>query len=150
MKTNLSWKSKMQFISTTRGHENILDANLESGGLNSGANPKEYLLQGIAGCSGMDAIFYLNKHKQIPLRFDIEVEADLTEKTLPIYFKEIRLKYKILGDHLDRKKVINSVEKSMTKYCGVSFMVYKTSPILYTIELNGETIFEGKAKFADS
>lgn len=38
----------------------------------------------------------------------------------------------------------------MTKYCGVSFMVYKTSPIFYTIELNGETIFEGKAKFADS
>lgn len=147
MFSKLSWVSQMEFKANTRGHENTLDATFESGGLNKGANPKEYLLQGIAGCSAMDAIFYLNKHKEKPLTFDIEIEADLTEKTMPIYFKEVRLKYIFLGDGLNKEKVIASVEKSMTKYCGVSYMVNKVVPIKYEILLNGESIFSGIAKF---
>lgn len=147
MESKLSWKNKMEFIANTRGHENILDAKLENGGLNKGANPKEYVLQGIAGCTAMDAIFYLNKYKIIPLAFDVEIVADVTKDTVPHYFKEVRLLYKFLGDNLPREKVIAAVEKSMTKYCGVSFMIAKCCPIKYKVELNGEFIFGGEAKF---
>lgn len=147
MHSKLSWVNQMQFMANTRGHENILDATLQSGGLNKGPNPKEYVLQGIAGCTAMDAIFYLNKHKQVPLAFDIDIVADLTQNTTPTYFQEVRLKYIFMGDQLSKDKVIAAVEKSMTKYCGVSYMIVKCCPILYEIELNGEKIFEGQAKF---
>ncbi len=147
MKSKLSWVNKMEFKSNTRGHENTLDATLESNGLNKGPNPKEYVLQGIAGCTAMDAIFYLNKYKLTPLSFDVEIEADLTEKTQPTYFKEVRLVYKFLGDQLPKDKVIKAVENSMTKYCGVSFMISKVCPIHYRVELNGENIFQDQAKF---
>ena len=147
MFSKLSWVSQMQFKSDTRGHENILDATLQSGGLNKGPNPKEYVLQGIAGCTAMDVVFYLNKYKEVPLSFDVEIDADLTEKTMPTYFKEVRLKYVLLGDQLSKDKVISAVEKSMTKYCGVSFMISKVAPIKYDVFLNGEKIFSGQAKF---
>jgi putative redox protein len=148
MKTNLSWKTKMQFVSQTRGHENILDAPFESGGLNQGANPKEFVLQGLAGCTAMDAIFYLNKHNLVPLSFDVEAEATMTSNTMPTYFEKVHLVFKFFGDQLPKDKVIFAVEKSMTKYCGVSFMLHKVSPISYSIVLNNQSIFEGASHFS--
>lgn len=74
-------------------------------------------------------------------------EADLTHEVLPKRFEEVRVLYKLLGDHLPKDKVISAVEKSMTKYCGVSYMISRSCPIKYKIELNGENIFESEAKF---
>lgn len=147
MESKLTWKNKMQFLAQTRGHENILDAKFEHGGLNQGPTPKELVLQAIAGCSGMDAIIYLKKYKFEPLSFDIQIEAIPTIDKKPSYFQEVRVKYNFLGDTLPKEKVIAAVETSMTKYCGVSFMIVQSCPIYYVVVLNGEQIFEGQSKF---
>ncbi len=147
METTLTFQSQMKFISKTRGHENTLDAGLQSGGLNQGANPKEFVLQGIAGCSGMDVVFYLKKHQQVPLVFDIHAKAELTTDTKPSYFKTVWVKYRLIGENLNRETVILAVDKSMTEYCGVSYMIAKVCPILYEVELNGDLIHSGEAHF---
>lgn len=146
MKTKLTWNSLMQFETNTRGHATIMDADLASGGLNQGANPKEYVLQGLSGCTGMDVIFYLKKHKEELLSLEINTEADLTNTT-PKYFAEVRVHFNFLGDKLNSEVVKSSVVKSMTKYCGVSYMISRVCPVKYKIELNGIPLFEGQAKF---
>lgn len=57
MKTKLSWTSGMKFSAETRGHETTIDADLASGGLNQAPNPKEFVLQGLSGCTAMDVVF---------------------------------------------------------------------------------------------
>lgn len=147
MDLNLHWNEGMRFTSQIRGHETPIDAALSVGGTNRAPTPKELVLTGVAGCSGMDAIAYLKKHKLIPLDFNVKTEAELTNTT-PKYFSKIHLRYQFLGDNLDKDHVIKSVETSMTKYCGVSFMISKTCPITYDVELNGEKIFSGEARFS--
>ena len=147
MDLNLHWQSGMKFNSEIRGHSTPIDAAMSVGGTNTAPTPKELVLTGVAGCSGMDAIAYLRKKKMEPLDFNIQTQAELTNTT-PKYFSKIHLVYKFLGDSLDSAEVIKSVESSMTKYCGVSFMISKTCPITYDIELNNEKIFSGEAKFS--
>jgi putative redox protein len=147
MNLNLKWNSGMNFTSQIRGHETPIDAGLAVGGTNRAPTPKELVLTGVAGCSAMDAVVYLKKFHLEPLDFNVYTETELTNTT-PKYFKKIHLIYKFLGDQLPKEKVINSVETSMTKYCGVSFMIGKACPITYDIELNGEKIFSGESKFS--
>lgn len=142
----LKWNSGMRFTANIRGHETLIDAGFSVGGTNTAPTPKELVLTGVAGCSAMDAIVYLKKFNLIPLSLNIETHAELTEKN-PSYFKEIHLIYKFLGDNLPIEKVIKAVDTSMTKYCGVSYMIGKTSPITFDVELNGEKIFTGESKF---
>ncbi|MDO9182942.1 MAG: OsmC family protein, partial [Bacteriovorax sp.] len=108
--------------------------------------PKELVLTGIAGCSAMDAIAYLKKYQLTPLDLNVKTEAELTT-TNPKYFSKIHLVYKFLGADLNQEKVIKSVETSMTKYCGVSYMLSKTAAITYDVELNGNVIFSGVSSF---
>jgi putative redox protein len=142
----LKWNSGMSFTADIRGHKTPIDAGFAVGGTNTAPTPKELVLTGVAGCSGMDAIVYLKKFHLTPLDLIIKTEAELTEKA-PSYFKKIHVTYKFLGDGLPVDKVIKAVETSMTKYCGVSFILSKTCPITYDILLNGEKIFSGEAKF---
>jgi putative redox protein len=146
MEQKLSWNTGFNFTSQIRGHELTIDAQLSVGGTNRGPTPKELVLTGIAGCSAMDAIVYLKKHKQELLDLNILTNAEQTT-TNPKHFSYVHLVYQFLGDHLNKEHVIKSVETSMTKYCGVSYMISKTCPITYSIELNGIKIFDGNAIF---
>lgn len=147
MDLNLQWHMGLNFTSSVRGHEIEMDANYSVGGSNRGPTPKELVLAGLAGCSGMDAIAYLKKHNSHPLDFNIKTQAEQT-KTTPQYFATIHLVYQFIGAELDLEMVVKSVETSMTRYCGVSYMLNKTTPITYDIELNGKKIFSGEAHFS--
>ena len=122
MEQNLKWLSGFNFTSEIRGHEVTIDADVSVGGTNLGPTPKELVLTGVAGCSAMDAIAYLKKYKLTPLDLNVKTEAELTN-TIPKYFLKINLVYKFLGTELPEDKVIKSVETSMTRYCGVSYMI---------------------------
>ncbi|MDO9181232.1 MAG: OsmC family protein [Bacteriovorax sp.] len=147
MDLNLKWHMGLNFTSQIRGHEVPIDAGFSIGGTDRGPTPKELVLTGIAGCSAMDAITYLKKYKMTPLDLNVETVGEQTDST-PKYFSKIHLKFKFLGTDLNEEKVIKSVETSMTKYCGVSYMLSKTAGITYDVELNGKTIFSGISSFS--
>lgn len=131
-KVNTVWKEKMAFESQLGNHTVRMDTTPEMGD-DSGANPKQLLLAGLAGCTGMDVVSLLNKMRVPFTNFEMGIEADLIEEH-PIVFSEIRLKYVFWGDNLDKAKVKKAVKLSQDKYCGVSAMLKKNSPITYTIE----------------
>ena len=89
-KVNTVWKEKMAFESQLGNHVVRMDATPELGD-DSGASPKQLLLAGLAGCTGMDVASLLKKMRVPFTNFEMDIETDLTEEH-PIVFSQIRLK----------------------------------------------------------
>ena len=123
----------MAFDSQVGNHVIRTDSMPEMGD-DSGASPKRLLLASLAGCTGIDVVSMLTKMRVDITGFEMEVEADLTEEHPKVY-SEIRLIYRFFGTDLDRSKLEKAVKLSKTKYCGVSAMLEKNCPIVYTIEV---------------
>ena len=122
------------------GHNIIVDADEKVGGENKGPTPKGLLISGLVGCTGMDVASILRKMKIKYNKLELSAETEYTEDH-PIVFKEIVMKYFIEGDpNIDTAKIKRAVELSMTKYCGVTEILKKSSDISYIIYLNGEDI----------
>ncbi len=137
----------MQFKAENRGLVSHFDVSAEQGGENSAPTPKEVLLNAMCACSGMDVVAIAKKMRLELSSVSMTATAEKTN-TIPSYFASVHIKYFIEGLDLDREKVIRLVSLSMTKYCGVSYMVAKASPITYDITLNGKVIHQDKAEFS--
>lgn len=145
MKLQCHWNDKMRFTAQSGGHEIQMDTNAPIGS-DTALTPKQLLVAGICGCTAMDVVALLKKHKQPLESFEVEADATPTEGVYPAIYKEIKLTFKLKGE-LDAAKVLEAVSLSQTKYCGVSAMVSKAVPISYTVELNGKIIGAGRADF---
>ncbi len=144
MKTQCYWQEKMTFKSISDGHEVLMDTRSPIGS-DSAASPKQLVLMAICGCSAMDVVMLLKKFRQDLKSFDILAEADLT-KGQPSVFKEVNLTFNITGN-VEPTKAQEAVMLSQTKYCGVSAMIAKCSPIKYKVLVNGTLVAEGAADF---
>lgn len=147
VETRMSWVKGMQFLAKNREHETTFDVSREQGGENSAPTPKEVLLNAMCACSGMDVVSIAKKMRLEFSSVKIDAQAEKTN-TIPSYFASVHVKYHLESDHPDREKTIRLVTLSMTKYCGVSYMVSKTTPITFEIHLNGQLIHEDKAEFS--
>ncbi len=149
VKTVCTFKGGMRFDSEVRGHNVVMDAKAEFGGTNQGPSPKEYVLAGMCGCTGMDVVSLLKKMRVEYGKFYINADAELTNGH-PSVFSVIKIDY--LFDNVvslveSKEKIIKSVTMSMSKYCGVSAMLAKTAQIKLRIIVDNSTIFEGDAVF---
>ena len=129
MKTTTVWKKDQQFKSFQDNNIIELDGNKKGG-----FSPKALLLSAVAGCSGIDVVEILNKMRVEFSDFEIDVEADQTEEH-PKVFKEILINYKIKTAKENADKVKKAIDLSLEKYCGVSAMLKKNSPIQYKLEI---------------
>lgn len=125
-------KDKMAFDSQIDNHT----VRIDTAGLlgdDSGPSPKKILLSALAGCTGMDVVSLLKKMRVSFTDFEMDIDADLTEEHPKVY-SEIRILYRVFGTQLNKDKVKKAVDLSQEKYCGVSAMLEKNSPITYNIE----------------
>ena len=67
--------------------------------------------------------------------FEIDTQADQTTKH-PRIFKDIYITYKMKTAAANEEKIRKAIELSLEKYCGVSAMLKKNSPIHYTLKLS--------------
>ncbi len=147
METRLTWKKGMKFQAENRSHSSHFDVTTEQGGEDSAPTPKEVLLNAMCACSGMDVVSIAKKMRLGFSSVRIDASAEKTN-TMPSYFASVHMKYFLEGQDPDREKTIRLVTLSMTKYCGVSYMVSKTTPITFEIHLNGQLIHQDKAEFS--
>lgn len=138
MLSKVKWNSDMSFSCENRGIASHFDTQ-------SAPTPKEGLLNAMCACSGMDVITIAQKMHLTIGEFSMEAEAQKSS-TLPNYFTKVHIKYFLRGDQ-EPEKFINTVVFSMTKYCGVSYMISRVCPITYEIHLNEKLIYEDQAKF---
>jgi putative redox protein len=145
MQSKVKWNSQMSFLCDNRGLPSQFDTVAEHGGNNSAPSPKEGVLNAMCACSGMDVVSIAKKMHLTLNNFVMEAEAQTTNTT-PSYFAKVHVKYFLTGDP-EPEKFIKAVVLSMTKYCGVSFMISKVCPITYEIHLNQQLIYEDQARF---
>ena len=127
MKTTTTWKVKQEFESKQENNTIKLDGNKENG-----FSPKALLLSGLAACSGIDVVEILEKMRVEFSGFIIDTEASQTEEH-PKVFKEILITYRINTAIKNEDKVKKAIELSLDKYCGVSAMLKKNSPVNYKL-----------------
>ena len=133
MKTLTIWKKNLEF-ETHQDHNSIsLDGNKKHG-----FGPKALLLSGLAGCSGVDVVEILEKMRIEFDSFEMDTEATLTEEH-PKIFKDVFIIYKIKTDPTNENKIRKAIDLSLDKYCGVSAMLRKNSPITYKLIIESLT-----------
>ncbi|HLR34764.1 MAG TPA: OsmC family protein [Tissierellales bacterium] len=130
LKANL--KGNMGFEMDLDGHKFITDASEEIGGNDLGPRPKQLLLVGLIGCTGIDVMSILNKMKVEPEDLNIEVEADNTEEHPKVY-ENIHLTFNFKGKNLPKEKIERAISLSQERYCGVSAMLKKATSVTYDI-----------------
>lgn len=115
----LDWIGAKQFEATNiENAKFVMDVKTKGGGSGLYASPTDHLLAALGACSGIDVVGILAKMRLELTSLRIEVEGEQVE-TQPKYFQEIRLKYILGGDNLDRAKVEQAVLLSQEKYCAV-------------------------------
>jgi len=122
----------MAFKTEVDGHELILDAEADFGGKDRGPRPKPLLLVSLLGCTGMDVVSLLNKMRVDYDDFKVKAKGTLAEEH-PMYYTKIHLEYHIWGKNVDKEKVEKAVALSTERYCGVHFMLSKSSTVSHEI-----------------
>lgn len=146
IKATTHWLQGIGFEVEVRDHHQFTDGKKEFGGRDRGPNPKEYVLAGLCGCTGMDVVSLLKKYKVNYSEFSVTAETELT-KNHPIIFTEIKILFALKSDSEEIEQIKKAVELSMTKYCGVSAMLSKAVGITYTLQVNQVEVATGKALF---
>ena len=109
----------MRFVVTTgSGHEVVVDDGIS----NTGARPTEFVLVGLAACTGMDVIAILEKKRQPPEAYSIRVEAVQREE-YPQVLTRIEIVHEIVGASVNPLAVRRAIELSALKYCPVNAML---------------------------
>ena len=149
MKATVDWTEGLPFTAKIRGHEITLDSP-DPGGRDRGPSPKETLIASILGCTGIDVVSSARKNRIDLKEFRLSGNAE-SRPNYPKVFDQIDVVFDLKADLADSdretKLLLESVELSMTKYCSVSAMVSPTSPIFYTVRVNGEIEGRGEARF---
>lgn len=127
MKTVTTWRKEHEFEADHEGNTIRIDGEKKNG-----HGPKALLLSGLAGCSGIDVVDILGKMKIEFSDFIIEAEAELAEDH-PKVFTSVHITYKMKTDIGNEERVKKAIDLSLEKYCGVSAMLQKNSPVNYTL-----------------
>lgn len=147
MKSTLTWINGMKFESIADGKLVMMDAKTPIGS-GSAQTPKELVLDGLGGCTAMDVVALLKKHKQIFSSFEVTVDVEITKTGHPVLFTKAAITFNVTGA-IDPKILLEAAHLSQTKFCGVSAMLSKAFPIEYVVILNSEEIGRGHADFGD-
>lgn len=146
MQAKIVQKQGYSFETDIRGHRFPLDIPKTQQGGDTGPTPKEWLLASIGGCSAMDVVAFLGKHKIAYDSIAVTANADTTT-TQPKVFTSVNVTYEIGAKDPNIEKIIEAVRQSMTLYCGVSAMIAVSCPIFYTVLINGEIEARDQADF---
>lgn len=109
----------MRFVvQTGSGHEVVVDDGLSD----TGARPTEFVLVGLAACTGMDVIAILEKKRQVVTDYRVEV-LGIQRAQRPDVFTRVDVIHEVSGPSLELIAVRRAIELSAWKYCPVSAML---------------------------
>jgi len=133
-------------LSATNGTHSAAMDGKKPFGAETELSPKELVVAGLCGCTAMDVIGFMKKHKQQFQSFEIDANVTTSQGGHPFVFTQVDLTFKMSGQ-VDASILLEAVKLSQTKYCGVSAMLSKAVPINYSVILNGENVGSGMAQF---
>lgn len=105
-------------------------------GEDPGLRPKELLLVGLCGCTGMDVASILQKMRAPYETLEVLADAKISLEHPKIY-TDIVVTYRVKAPEETKEKLERAAELSWTRYCGVTAMLSKAARMSYQIEFNG-------------
>ncbi len=139
MKSKVVWDEAMAFDAELNGHHFIIDATSVVGGKDRGPRPKGLVLVALAGCTAMDVISILRKHRVIPDHFEVATEAEQTDHH-PKQFTRIKVIYRFRGTDLPLNRIRTAVELSEEEFCGVTATLRPTIELTHEIWVNDQRV----------
>ena len=134
MKAVTRYVGERRFDSGTGLARVVMDASRDAGGLGEAPSPKQMVLYGLAGCTGVDVVVMLERQKIVFEDFEVEVEAEQT-RTHPRVFKTLQIRFRVAADPANRDKIKRAIQLSEERFCGVSAMLGKTAEITWELDL---------------
>ncbi len=116
------------------GHWVMMDGPENFGGNNAAVRPKELLLLALGGCTGSDVASILAKKRAPVERFEINIEAEMSEDHPKVYTK-IHLEYVFTSSNIKTNDIERAIELSMTKYCAVTAMLKPAVEITHSYKI---------------
>jgi putative redox protein len=143
MEVALNWKGKMSFEGVSdSGFIQKLDSDTSVGGENSAGRPMEFIMIGLAGCTGMDVISILQKKKQPVKDFHVQIHASRADEHPKVVTSAV-IEYLVTGRDVDEVALLRAIELSAEKYCPAQAMLGKAFPmqLVYKIlDEDGKTL----------
>ena len=115
---------------------------MTAGGENTAARPMEFIVLGLAGCTGMDVISILQKKKQPVTDFQVQIHAQRADEH-PKVISSAVIEYLVTGKDVDEAALLRAIELSAEKYCPAQAMLGKAFPmqLVYKIfDEDGKTL----------
>ena len=134
MKVTTSYQGQMRYSFGEGAARVVMDAAEEVGGKGEALSPKQLVLQGLIGCTGMDIAAILGKKG---LTFEeLTIEADATQtKSHPKVFENIKITFRVRAAEEDRPHIERAIKMSQDRFCGVSEMLRQTAQIEWELDL---------------
>jgi len=135
MKAVLRHSGNMSFIGKSdSNHWVIMDTTKKIGGEEASVRPKELILIGLGGCTGIDVISILNKMRVKLDKFEVNIEAEQAED-YPKVFRKIHIEYIFHGEDLKKENLERAIKLSQEKYCSVSAMLRNATELTYSYKI---------------
>lgn len=147
MRAEIRHDGKFSFSSSIRDHTFYMDTQTAAGGDNKGPSPKELLVAAVIGCTGMDIVSILKKHRMATDTLVITGDAEPRAEH-PRIFSGFKIVFTASGDNVGAAELVDAAHQSLTKYCSVTAMISKTVPVQYQVILNGNIVGSGVADFS--
>jgi putative redox protein len=139
----LNWKGKMSFEGAGEsGFVQKMDTDSNVGGEDGAARPMEFIVLGLAGCTGMDVISILQKKKQPVTEFQVQIHAQRADEHPKVITSAV-IEYLVTGRNVDEAALLRAIELSAEKYCPAQAMLGKAFPmqLVYKIlDEDGKTL----------
>lgn len=116
-------------------HWVMMDGSVEEGGSFAATSPKELVLVGLGGCTGMDVASILKKKRAQVDEFEIHVTAE-EAGDFPRIFTKIHIEYVFRGKDLQPRDIERAIELSQTKYCSVTAMLQKSAVVSHSYRID--------------
>lgn len=115
-------------------HWVMMDGSVAEGGSAAATSPKELVLVGLGGCTGMDVALILKKKRVQVDEFVLNVTAEEADE-YPRIFTKIHIEYVFRGNNIKPADVEQAIELSQTKYCSVSAMLRKSAELTHSYRI---------------
>lgn len=131
---DVEWRHDLTFDAHQQGRTFTIMSSPQDDPEQRAISPKQLLLTGLAGCTGLDLASLLPKMRVPFSALRVRVEATLSEEH-PRTYTSIHMVYEVECSNEHRGSVDRAVELSITKYCGVHAMLEKASRITHEVRI---------------
>lgn len=134
VKTTVHWLKDRHFVGTDSNNHSVVLSGQKEG---IGVSPSETLLIALASCSSVDVVEILEKKRKKLTMLEVTASGE-RDPDPPWAYRKIHVHYRLGGQGLTDKAVVQAIQLSQDKYCSVAATVRGVAELTYDYEIVAE------------